>query len=855
MARFFILLSLACLSLAATGLHAQGLFLERPSPAKPQKTGVLRAPEFDKSEAALAYFKLKNNWKETAAPDFLTFGQAFRAGALFPGDTIGARFGDKILAAQMDVKALHNDGSVRHAAITIATPPLKSGKTTDGALIKDVEIHQRDFAAAGLVRENYKFPISLTFHFSDQMTADFFIDARSLIIDAIDNGQAPGWLKGPLVKEYRIETEAAPHLRLQFDIRIYRDGDIRTSVGLANQKTFASGIRNMIYDVVIGPKENPAFAAREIGHHRASNWRRIFWTGAQPQLHIVHDLQGLAQSGAVAPFDLSLGVIADAIAARDAILQNLPPLSPALVERYMPMAGGRPDLGLYPQWTAHYMVTQTEAAKRVMLANAEAAGAVPWHFTDDATGAPISIETRPKFWADERGLEPQYAPDRPHPDLFASSDGGWSPDHSHKPALVAVPYLVTADHHYADELAMQAAWAIFGRWPDLREGGLKAIDVEQVRASAWSLRDLSDAAFLLPDAHPSKNYLKRALEQNLTAMRKKYVDAGYFREAGALEGFFEEYIDREPERISPWQNDYMALALWLAANRGNGDARALLLWSENFHSQRFLNPDFDQAFAAAYTFPAKDAATQKPVANWAALAAKLHDQFGAPDMQMQGYPELGYGYVASAYAALTAIASATGAPRAYEALARLAKISRDDALWAPFAKGGVRRHNQFLFSIVMPDGAVLSRNNLRFGKSGGDKNDFIVGGGYGDKISGRGGADALFGFDGADALDGGPGADFLSGGPGDDDLTGGSGRDIFSFQVGETGHDRISDFDPAQDQIRLQVKGFANAAEILESIKMTPQGARLDLAHGDGSIMLENVDVSLLKTSNFHLFQ
>lgn len=832
----------------------QVLVLEKPAPRAPKQKGVLRAPVFDRSQPALAYFKLQNNWRDGAAADFLTFGQAFESGALRPNDTLGARFNDVVLPAQMDVKALHKDGSVRHAAITIATPPAGAGEIIDGALVKDVEIRARDFDAFLLAKENYDFRAAITFHYGDGSARAYRVNARALLMDAIERGQAPDWLNGPLVKEYRVDTDAAPHLTLRFDIRLYRDGDIRTSAVFANEKSFAPGNRTMLYDVVIGPKDRPALKAEKIGHHRASNWRRIFWSGAQPKLHVIHDLDGLARAGAVAPLDASLGVIADDIAARDKLLRNLPPLSPALVERYMPMAGGRPDIGLYPQWTAHYLVTQTEAAKRVMLANAEAAGAVPWHFMDEDAGAPVSIERRPRFWADERGLESQYAPDRPHPDLFASADGGWTPDHSHKPALTAVPYLVTADRHYADELAMQAAWAIFGRWPALREGGLKAIDVEQLRASAWSLRDLSDAAFLLPDRHPSKKYLERALRENLAAARKKYIDERYYKNAGALEGFFEELIEREPERISPWQNDYMALALWLDARRGGEDAKALLGWTENFHAQRFLNPAFDKTYAAAYLFPIKDAATQTPLTSWAALSAKLREKYAAPDSGMRGYPELGYGYVASAYAGLAGLASATGSPQSLLAFARLAQSSREDALWAPFAKAGVRRHNQFLFTLQIGETAY-GRAAMRFGGKGGAKADFILGGDSDDKLKGRAGADALFGFDGADALFGGAGADYLSGGRGDDLLSGGPGRDTFAYAENNFGRDRILDFDVRNDVIHLQNIVFRDLGAVLSAVEKTPEGARLTLPDRQDSILFADVDAQDLTPTNFQIFQ
>lgn len=72
----------------------------------------------------------------------------------------------------------------------------------------------------------------------------------------------------------------------------------------------------------------------------------------------------------------------------------------------------------------------------------------------------------------------------------------------------------------------------------------------------------------------------------------------------------------------------------------------------------------------------------------------------------------------------------------------------------------------------------------------------VIGTGFDDKIAGN----AL-----ANALSGGAGADLLSGRLGNDTLTGGAGRDTFSFstKLGAGNVDRITDFNVADDTIRL----------------------------------------------------
>lgn len=846
------------------------LKLEQLQPDRGSSPALLKAPEIHTQAGELAAFVVQNNTKEESPADYLTFGQAFAEGALKPGTPVMALYGANALPAQIDVKALNSDGSVRHAAVTVATPELKAGREVRGALVALPAKPLADFDAAALISVGYAFPLRLKFVVGAGAANQLTLEARDLVLAALAKAGGDRWLDGPLVKEVRVEKLAAPHLLLRFDVRIYRDGDVRTSLAFSNEKSFSLGRRDLVYDVTIGGDEAPAFYVKDLAQHRSSVWRRSFWSGAAPRLHLVRDVDLLIRARALLPLDRSQGASGRAIADLAAKLDNAAPLSSALVLKYFPTTGGRGDIGPYPQWTALHLVAQNGTTEALMLANAEAAGAVPWHFIDEKTGAPINIESRRKFWADERGLQEQYAPDRPHRDIFASGDGGWTPDHAHKPSLTYVPYLLTADRFYADELAMQAAWAIFGRWPDLREGGLKAIDVEQARASAWSLRDLSDAAFILPEGHKLKRYFEKAVALNLEMMRAKYIDRRAMKSAGEVEGYIEEPVNREADKISPWQQDYMAIELALAAKRGDENARALLGWMTNFQAGRFLSADFDPRRATSYLLAIKDAATGSAFANWAEVARHTYGGPEAPAIaEMEGYPTMAAGYIGSAYAALSAIASETQSLPALEALGVLARQSAGLPLWSTAESGGVTANPQFLLMLKARDGSFVSRSEIAArSKStrfvvGGDGAETLSAGAVGalifgfggdDRIDGGAGADDLFGGAGRDIITGGGGDDRLVGGPGDDRLEGGSGADIFAFYGGDAGSDEISDFSVDEDAIGLAASRFDASMDHEGLIQMTPTGARIDLGDGN-SVILRGVEAATLGARNFLLIR
>jgi Ca2+-binding RTX toxin-like protein len=80
-----------------------------------------------------------------------------------------------------------------------------------------------------------------------------------------------------------------------------------------------------------------------------------------------------------------------------------------------------------------------------------------------------------------------------------------------------------------------------------------------------------------------------------------------------------------------------------------------------------------------------------------------------------------------------------------------------------------------------------------------------------NSLRGNGGANTLSGLLGDDSLSGGGGNDRLIGGPGNDQLAGGPGSDEFQFDAPPdtaTNQDRIVDFNPAADSMRLIGEAF-----------------------------------------------
>ena len=137
------------------------------------------------------------------------------------------------------------------------------------------------------------------------------------------------------------------------------------------------------------------------------------------------------------------------------------------------------------------------------------------------------------------------------------------------------------------------------------------------------------------------------------------------------------------------------------------------------------------------------------------------------------------------------------------------------------------------------------RDALRGGEgddtlNGGDGADGLGGGAGDDRMNGGRGRDFLGGGTGDDRLIGGAGNDVLKGGHGEDLMTGGTGNDTFRFFNGDSGTDRVSDFDAADDIIAIALKGLSE-----DDVTVTASGSSTRINIGtDTDVLLQNVSLT-----------
>jgi hypothetical protein len=522
-------------------------------------------------------------------PGWATFGQVVPRGAARDSLRLGE------LTTQCDVKTRWDDGSIRFAVVTARIPD-----EGDYALEPDALS-----LAPGFMPTPPEAAVAFTIA-GLPWTA---------VLPAVPSTDL--WLAGPNVVEWRsivapTGTDGVPpYLQVIYDVRCYRDGEKRVDVTVENPFDKAGATR-IDYDVAIAVDGQQRFAQAGVVHWYLARWRRVFPLGLEESA-MRPDFEPDYRARALPRFQATISDVEyDTSGPTFAILQR-----GGLAYNGMGAPGGRPEIAPYPDWAARFLVHGRDSQRAYVLGTGDCSGSEPFHIRE-VDGSLVSIDARPQFWLDERGKQWVPISDQPKGDLTATS-GGSDPltaDLEHPPSMAYIPYLVTGDRYYADELAFWGNFVLLATHPyyfRMNERGL--VGDGTVRAMAWPLRNLTDAAAYLPDAHPLKAYFAQKVANNL-AFYDDYV-AGRLS-AGApwsehppgplgdsleiTSGFSPGYEGKV--LISQWQQNFLAWAIGHANAQGFAGGDALRDRMVAFQLKLFTSePDYPRDCACPY-YPA-----------------------------------------------------------------------------------------------------------------------------------------------------------------------------------------------------------------------------------------------------------
>src|SRR5205814_2333515 len=244
---------------------------------------------------------------------FVTFAQPFRPHDVPAGATVAARSGGQGIALQVDAKARHADGSLRHAVLTALVPSLGAGAKLELEL---VSAPSSPSAAAvtlsGLLATSYETTVSATLG-----PTTYTASVRGLLAA----GAPRTWLSGPLVTEWTLAAPLVaagtphPHLAARFDVRAYAGARrVDVSVTVENDWAYEAGPQNFTYDAAITTDHGAAFSAANLVHHAHARWRRTIVWGDDTPIGVRHDPTYLMATGAVPSYDPEVAAAEPALA-------------------------------------------------------------------------------------------------------------------------------------------------------------------------------------------------------------------------------------------------------------------------------------------------------------------------------------------------------------------------------------------------------------------------------------------------------------------------------------------------------------------------------------------------------------
>ena len=438
---------------------------------------------------------------------------------------------------QTDVKVRWPDGSIRFAVVSakIAAP---------GTYVIT--------SAAGLAG-------GATGAIPPQASVQLTIQGRPFTAAALPTARGDAWLSGPLVSEQRsvVAPGMHPFLRVIFDVRTYADGASRVDVTVENCLD-TEAADEVGYDVAVTVGRRPVFQELNVKHKYLARWRKVFATGGLVEAAITPDFGSLFAADALPAFLPTIGQPVRSLAGRGVSGTGFDILEFGDLMTPMDAHGGRPELAPYPDWTAEFLVHKAPAQRDYMLRHGELAGSWGMHVrSTDGSMPSLDAPGHGYYWLDPRWRDPGNVSGGflgPRGRLDHRAQPG---DIAHQPSLAYVPYLLTGDRFFADELAFWANFCLIGSFAsnDNRNGAQGLLIGNEVRGIGWGLRNLADAAAYLPDDSPMKHYLASKVWNNLTNLDQY---AATF-DSGPVQSIFP---GRRPEDSASRYQPYMWLSLW-----------------------------------------------------------------------------------------------------------------------------------------------------------------------------------------------------------------------------------------------------------------------------------------------------
>ncbi|ETR71204.1 MAG: hypothetical protein OMM_02665 [Candidatus Magnetoglobus multicellularis str. Araruama] len=610
----------------SSGNIAAELVIESNADDSPHVIPLQGTGDNSADDTPVCAFILENLFDQQLTNQPITIGHAFAEGDIPAGKTIRMTIENQPIPVQVEHKAIHSDGSLKHGILSFIAPDLSAHSSYQVQLFASHQkSDQQMLNLSDLLATSYDAELTVIL---DGQT--YKVSAKQLLNSTLKSKQ---WISGPICTEWLIHSplkdsagNSHPHLTARLEIRAYSGmEDIRSSITLENNWTFQSDPHNLTYHAMITIGDDIAWEQPTQVHFHHARWRKIFWWNKQKgldessKIHVKHDTRYFITTKAIPNFDTQyIGGVNETylnemetrwiqpVQQKQYTFIRNEPMSIGFATAYMGSTGSHLDIGPITRWSSRYLMSMDARAKKVDQGQADLAGSWSMHLRDKNTDLPVSIEEYP--YCGTAGRKDDYK--NPQTNLYenpAECEEGrdcsspYKPDIAHQPSFAYIPYLVSGDYYHLEEMQFWANYCVISKSPVYRNFEKGLLRNDQIRAQAWGFRNIADAAYATPDDHPMKSYLMRIVDNNLEYYNETFTNnENAISKLGWILPVISESTIADGVVLAPWMDDFMTFTIGHIVELGFEKAVPFLGWKSTFPVERMIADHSCWIFASAY---------------------------------------------------------------------------------------------------------------------------------------------------------------------------------------------------------------------------------------------------------------
>ncbi len=616
---------------------------------------------------------LENAGATSLAAGTAVSGLTFLQGDLPAGMLLQGKISGTNITTQTTIKATYSDGSAKHAVVAVARPTLAAAATAVVTFFSkssaDAAALNFDTALAGhtlsvlYTPRTYDMPPpepSNGIPYGQELTYARYnqpftvgspetINVITAMQAAISAGTVDTWISGPLAVSKRFTIDRPDAQRFVFDVMCFASGAIQIDAQFNNDGAMGLTGGRKDYTLTVTLDGTAVMSNQLVNQVQYQRFHRTFRSantdGHQGHgkfdtgwLHVRHDMTKLIDSAALPHIDLTLPVSRTNIAGQnhyDMIRASgwNAPFDTNGIAVYMAASGYSSGIGYSTAQTNAWVIAQDPYTAEYCRGQCEAFATLPINFWEKAVDLWLSTMRFPDLQLNRGPPNPVVAANAGSNALLQDRDTPintyqrWEPDGPHQPHANFIPYVLTGQRWMLDNLLAQAHWGIVGTWEVPRQGSRNIVcawKTGQIRGTAWSMRQIQDAAWICPENLPDSAYLKTSINNNWTYLTE-YMPA-MEDDQGTVHGYYDpgEY-DRFNDGIAMWQSEFLFMQIATAARRGNPQAISYFNWSNNFYLGRYSSAaqGYPRVDGLAEAFCIYDRPNNTKIKTWAAVEAAM----------------------------------------------------------------------------------------------------------------------------------------------------------------------------------------------------------------------------------------